>query len=115
MVYRQRLKENRVLSVAEIGSRDSVYIDNSGIVTRSRIVLLENDYLTYQSNRIPVQAMAADSAYFELFPYRVLQGFSVLGRSGVSFVNGRVLLKNFSAKKILLARFSLIRMERRLG
>lgn len=65
---------NRVLSVAEIGSRDSVYIDNSGIVTRSRIVLLENDYLTYQSNRIPVQAMAADSAYFELFPYRVLQG-----------------------------------------
>ena len=58
---------NRVLSVAEIGSRDSVYIDNSGIVTRSRIVLLENDYLTYQSNRIPVQAMAADSAYFELF------------------------------------------------
>lgn len=30
--------------------------------------------LSYQSNRIPVQAMAADSAYFELFPYRVLQG-----------------------------------------
>ena len=69
---------NRVLSVAEIGDRDSVYIDNSGMVTRSRIVLLENDYLTYQSNRIPVHAMAADSAYFELFPYHVLQGSASL-------------------------------------
>lgn len=70
--------------------------------------------MTYQSNRIPVQAMAADSAYFELFPYRVLQGsVSLEDPASVLLMEG--FAKNFSAKKILLARFSLIRMERRLG
>lgn len=69
---------NRVLSVAEIGTRDSTYIDNNAILTRSRIVLLENDYVNYQSNRISVNALVADSSYLELFPYRVLQGTSSL-------------------------------------
>lgn len=65
---------NRVLSMAEIGQRDSTYIDNNVILTRSSVILLENDYVNYQANRFSVHALVADSAYFKLFPYRILQG-----------------------------------------
>lgn len=65
---------NRVLSIAEIGERDSTYIDNRAVITRSRVVLLENDYVNYRSNRYPIHAIVADSAYFQLFSYQVLQG-----------------------------------------
>lgn len=65
---------NRVLSKAEIGKRDSVYIDDNVIRTRSSVILLENDYLNYQTNRFSVHALVTDDAYFKLFPYQVLQG-----------------------------------------
>lgn len=85
---------NRVLSVAEKGKRDSTYIDNNGIITRSRVVLLENDYVNYQSNRISAHALVADSAYFELFPYHVLQGSISLEEPA------SVLLMDYFAKKL---------------
>ena len=65
---------NRVLSKAEIGKRDSTYIDDNVILTRSSVILLENDYVDYQTNRFSVHALIADNAYFRLFPYQVLQG-----------------------------------------
>lgn len=71
-------KGNRILSMAEIGKRDSSYIDNRSVLVRSRVTLLENDFLTYQSNRYSIQAIAADSTYFQLFPYRVIQGTNSL-------------------------------------
>ncbi len=71
-------KGNRILSMAEIGKRDSSYIDNRSVLVRSRVTLLENDFLTYQSNRYSIQAIAADSAYFQLFPYQVVQGTNSL-------------------------------------
>lgn len=84
---------NRVLSVAEKGKRDSIYIDNNGIITRSRVVLLENDYVNYQSNRISAHALVADSAYFELFPYHVLQGSISLNEP-----TSVLLMENFAKK-----------------
>lgn len=84
---------NKVLSVAEIGKRDSTYIENSAMLTRARVVLLENDFVTYHSNRISVQAIVADSAYFELFRYRVLQGTASLEQP-----SSVVLMENFAKK-----------------
>ena len=48
---------NRVLSKAEIGKRDSTYIDDNVILTRSSVILLENDYVDYQTNRFSVHAL----------------------------------------------------------
>lgn len=69
-----RIDGNRALSIAERGNGDSTCIDNSTVVLRSRVVLLENDYINYQTNRFSVHALVADSAYFNLFHYHVLQG-----------------------------------------
>lgn len=85
---------NQVLSVPEIGKRDSIYIDDNAIITRSRVVLLENDYVNYQSNRISAHTLVADSAYFDLFPYHVLQGSASLEEPA------SVLLMDYFAKKL---------------
>lgn len=58
--------------------QDSSYIDDRTVWVRSRITLLENDFINYQSNRYSVQAIVADSAYFQLFPHRVVQGVNSL-------------------------------------
>lgn len=65
---------NRELGSTEMAQRDSVCLNNSTIITRSCIDFLDNDYVNYQSNRFFARTLLADSAYFKLFPYRILQG-----------------------------------------
>lgn len=68
------MEGNQLLGRTRIRENDSSYVDERSIATRSEVTLLENDHITYQSNRYNLQAIVADSAYFQLFPYRVVQG-----------------------------------------
>lgn len=72
------IEGNQLLGMAENAKRDSSFIDERSVLTRSRVILLENDYIKYQSHRYSIHAMVADSAYFQLFPYRVVQGTNSL-------------------------------------
>lgn len=84
---------NQILSMTEKGEQDSCYIDDRSVLVRSRVTLLENDFVSYQSNRYTVQAMAADSAYFQLFPYRMVQGVNSL-----SAPESALLMEDFARK-----------------
>lgn len=72
------IEGNQSLGMAENAKRDSSFIDERSVLTRSRVILLENDYVKYQSHRYSIHAMVADSAYFQLFPYHVVQGINSL-------------------------------------
>lgn len=87
------MEGNQILGTTEIGKQDSSYIDDRSVLVRSRVTLLENDFVTYQSHRYTVQAMAADSAYFQLFPYHVVQGVNSL-----SAPESALLMEDFAQK-----------------
>ena len=65
---------NQALSRTRMRENDSSYVDERSIALRSEVTPLENDYIMYQSNRYNLQAIVTDSTYFQLFPYRVVQG-----------------------------------------
>ncbi|WP_300698205.1 ABC transporter permease [Bacteroides sp.] len=72
------MEGNQILGLAENSRRDSSFIDERSVLIRSRVTLFENDHVTYQSHRYTIHAMVADSAYFQLFPYHVVQGTNSL-------------------------------------
>ena len=90
---RTLMEGNEILSMTSKGKQDSSYIDDGTVLVRSQVTLLENDFISYQSHRYPVQAMAADSAYFQLFRYHVVQGTNSL-----SAPESALLMEDFAKK-----------------
>jgi hypothetical protein len=59
-------------------AKDSIYIDKRYIDKQTSIILLEKDYVVYDHNRYSARVLVADSCFFQLFPYQVVQGSSSL-------------------------------------
>ena len=59
-------------------AKDSIYIDKRYIDKQTSIILLEKDYVVYDHERYSARVLVADSCFFQLFPYQVVQGSSSL-------------------------------------
>lgn len=68
---------NRGLGTVENTHKDSVYIDHRYIEKRTFVIPMEQDYVSSETNRYTVRSLIVDSCYFQLFPYRILQGSSI--------------------------------------
>lgn len=73
----QEMEGDRRLATINNADADSMYVDNRYIDKRTSIILLEEDFVMHEQNRYPVRTLVADSCYFQLFPYSVLQGSQI--------------------------------------
>ena len=71
---------NITLSSANNEGHDSICIDESTVAARTSIKIMGDEHIIYQGHRYVGQAIVADSSYFEIFPYQVLQGSLSLSR-----------------------------------
>ena len=64
------------ISLASVDNErhDSICIDESTVEARARIIMVENEYVVYQGHRYIGHVIAADSTYFDLFPFQAIQG-----------------------------------------
>lgn len=84
---------NPALSIVDVGSSDSTNIDNSGILARAQLTILEKDYVQYEGERYIVNGIVADNEYFKMFKYEPLQGSISLDAPDVV-----LLTEDFAAK-----------------
>ena len=68
------MEGNRSLSSVDNERHDSICIDESTVEARARIIMVENEYVVYQGHRYIGHVIAADSTYFDLFPFQAIQG-----------------------------------------
>lgn len=68
---------NRGMGTIENTNKDSIYIDHRYIEKRTSLILMEQDYVSSETNRHTVRTLVVDSCYFQLFPYRIVQGTSI--------------------------------------
>lgn len=71
------MESNKGMGTIENSSKDSIYIDHRYIEKRTSLILLEQDYVSSETNRHTVRTLAVDSCYFQFFPYRIVQGTSM--------------------------------------
>mgnify|MGYP000397981345 FL=1 len=69
----RNMEGNRALATIT-NYKDSMYIDNRYIDKRTSIIPLDKDYISYNQKRYPARVLVTDSCFFQLFPYRALQG-----------------------------------------
>ena len=74
------MEGNISLGAVDNERNDSVCIDESTVEARTSIKIIENEHIVYQGNRYIGQVIVADSSYFEMFPYQVLQGSLLLSK-----------------------------------
>ena len=84
---------NPALSIVDVGNCDSTNIDNSGILARAQLTILEKDYVQYEGERYIVNGIVADNEYFKMFKYEPLQGSLSLDAPDVV-----LLTEDFAAK-----------------
>lgn len=70
----QDMDGNRGMATIENTNKDSIYIDHRYIEKRTSLILMEQDFVSDEASRYTVRTLVADSCYFQLFPYRIVQG-----------------------------------------
>ena len=68
------VEQNAILRGVIRRMGDSVLIDQRHIDLYTRVIPIQNNYLSVNNNYFPVKAIATDSVYFRLFHYPVIQG-----------------------------------------
>ena len=68
------------ISLASVDNErhDSICIDESTVEARARIIMVENEYVVYQEHRYIGHVIAADSTYFDLFPFQAIHPASAM-------------------------------------
>ena len=93
-VSRCQIGENDAL-VSSTLNGDTLAVDPSLVMQRSRVTLLDHDMIRYKDNRFQVNMIVADTTFLKLFHYQLLQGESSLSKPGMALLSEHLAHKLF--------------------
>ena len=93
-VSRCQIGENDAL-VSSTLNGDTLAVDPSLVMQRSRVTLLDHDMIRYKDNRLQVNMIVADTTFLKLFRYQLLQGEYSLSKPGMALLSEHLAHKLF--------------------
>lgn len=93
-VSRCQIGENDAL-VSSTLNGDTLAVDPSQVMQRSRVTLLDHDMIRYKDSRLQVNMIVADTTFLKLFRYQLLQGEYSLSKPGMALLSEHLAHKLF--------------------